>query len=187
MNPLRGHTSASKIPHFIPHTSPTPPDQPDRTSPTPPDDEVSDSQTKTTRPDQADRLLPLHNPSVVGSIPTGPTTTGPTSTLAGIAVLHRCSQSSRREQCDCRRCHDRGREPSQNIGRGTVHAFAHEALATRHAHHDKEERSSCHTVDHCHQDEHLDGIDVQETEPRAANCSHEEKAVEDRCLAGWSD
>ena len=34
--------------------------------------------TKPTPPDQSDRLLPPHNPSVVGSIPTGPTVPLPT-------------------------------------------------------------------------------------------------------------
>jgi K+-transporting ATPase c subunit len=59
---------ASKIPRFIPHTKPTPPDESDtigqvffqiRMNPTP--------------PDHSDRMHPPHNPSVVGSIPTGPT------------------------------------------------------------------------------------------------------------------
>ena len=44
-----------------------------RTNPMPPDKELSVHRTKPTPPDQSDRLLPPHNPSVVGSIPTGPT------------------------------------------------------------------------------------------------------------------
>jgi hypothetical protein len=50
------------IPRFIPHTKPTPPDQ-----------DANKFRTNPTSPDQSDRLLPPHNPSVVGSIPTGPT------------------------------------------------------------------------------------------------------------------
>src|SRR5664280_3843053 len=98
-------------------------------------------------------------------------------TPTGTAVLHRCSQSSRSEQCDCRRCHYRCSEPPQNIGGETVDGFAHEALATRHSHNDEEEWCSGYTIDHCHQDEQLDWIDIQKTKCRAANCSYGEKAV----------
>jgi hypothetical protein len=52
----------SKIPRFIPHTIATPPDE-----------EFRNIRTKSTPPDQSDRFLSPHNPSVVGSIPTGPT------------------------------------------------------------------------------------------------------------------
>src|ERR1039457_2204702 len=44
-----------------------------RTKPTPPDEELRDFRSNPTSPDQSDCLLPPHNPSVVGSIPTGPT------------------------------------------------------------------------------------------------------------------
>ena len=57
-----------KIPRFIPHTIPTSPDQTDTTG-----QNFCNSRTKPTPPDHFDRLHPPHNPSVVGSIPTGPT------------------------------------------------------------------------------------------------------------------
>ncbi len=44
-----------------------------RTIPTPTDEEQSQYRTIPTRSDSTDRLLPPHYPSVVGSIPTGPT------------------------------------------------------------------------------------------------------------------
>src|ERR1039458_4092066 len=44
-----------------------------RTKPTTPDEELRESRTNPTSSDQSDRLLPPHNPSVVGSIPTGHT------------------------------------------------------------------------------------------------------------------
>jgi hypothetical protein len=53
---------STKIPSFIPHTKPTPPDG-----------KLNVTRTNPTPLDQSDRLLPPHNPSVVGSIPTGPT------------------------------------------------------------------------------------------------------------------
>jgi hypothetical protein len=53
---------STKILRFIPHTKPTPPDK-----------DFRHFRTKPTPRDQYDRLPPPHNPSVVGSIPTGPT------------------------------------------------------------------------------------------------------------------
>jgi hypothetical protein len=44
-----------------------------RTKPTSPDEVFGDSRTNPTKSHQSDRLLRPHNPSVVGSIPTGPT------------------------------------------------------------------------------------------------------------------
>ncbi len=44
-----------------------------RTSPTPRDEECRHFRTNPTPPDHSDRLHPPHNPLVVGSIPTGPT------------------------------------------------------------------------------------------------------------------
>src|SRR5664280_2942256 len=49
------------------------PDRLHRTNPTPPDNDCSESRMNPTPPDQSNHLLPPHNPSVVGSIPTGPT------------------------------------------------------------------------------------------------------------------
>src|SRR5665213_381294 len=86
-------------------------------------------------------------------------------------TLYQCSQSSRCEQCDCRRRHDCGSEPSQNIGGETVCVFAHEAFTARYSHNDEEEWCCGHTIDHCDKDEQFDWIDVQETERGAANCS----------------
>src|ERR1035437_9615974 len=55
------------------HVSSHIPNRRHRTKPTPPDDELRLFRTTPTPPDQSDRLLPSHNPSVVGSIPTDPT------------------------------------------------------------------------------------------------------------------
>jgi hypothetical protein len=60
--------SANEIPRFIPHTKPTPPDQSDTTG-----QDFHQFRMNPTPPDHSDRLHPPHNPSVVGSIPTGPT------------------------------------------------------------------------------------------------------------------
>jgi hypothetical protein len=55
------------------HVSSHIPNRHHRTNPTPPDGELGDFRSNPTPPDHSDRLLPPHNPSVVGSIPTGPT------------------------------------------------------------------------------------------------------------------
>src|SRR5665213_3786628 len=60
-----------KIPRFIPHTNPTPPDQSDVTG-----QDFFQIRMNLTPQDHSDRLFPPHNPSVVGSIPTGPTRLG---------------------------------------------------------------------------------------------------------------
>jgi hypothetical protein len=57
-----------KIPRFIPHTNPTPPDESNTTGQV-----FFRIRMNPTSPGQSDRLQPPHNPSVVGSIPTGPT------------------------------------------------------------------------------------------------------------------
>jgi hypothetical protein len=57
-----------KIPRFIPQTKPTSPDQTDITG-----QAFFQFRTEPTPPDHSDRMHPPHNPSVVGSIPTGPT------------------------------------------------------------------------------------------------------------------
>jgi hypothetical protein len=57
-----------KIPRFIPHTNPTPPDESNTTGRV-----FFRIRMNPTSPDQSDRLQAPHNPSVVGSIPTGPT------------------------------------------------------------------------------------------------------------------
>jgi len=56
------------IPCFIPQTKPTRPDQADTTG-----ECFFQIRMNPTSPDQFDRLQPPHHPSVVGSIPTGPT------------------------------------------------------------------------------------------------------------------
>jgi len=60
--------ASSEFPRFIPL-----PIRHHRTHPTPPDDERSESRLNLTPPDYSDGLLPPHNPSVVGSIPSRPT------------------------------------------------------------------------------------------------------------------
>jgi hypothetical protein len=60
--------SIQKIPRKIPHTNPTPPDESDTTGQV-----FFQIRMIPTPPDHSDRLQPPHNPSVVGSIPTGPT------------------------------------------------------------------------------------------------------------------
>jgi len=132
--------SVGRIPRFIPHTNPTRPDESDATGQV-----FFQVRINPTPTDHSDRMHPPHHPSVVGSIPTGPT-----RVLASVVFLFRCSQSSRSEQCNRRRCHDRDSEPSQNIGGETVHVFAHEVPATRHSHNDEEEWCGGHTIDHCH-------------------------------------
>ena len=57
-----------KIPRKIPHTNPTPPDRSDTTGQV-----FVQNRTDPTPRDRSDRMHPPHNPSVVGSIPTGPT------------------------------------------------------------------------------------------------------------------
>src|SRR5665213_1903525 len=59
---------AFEIPRFIPHTKPTPPDESDITGPV-----FFQIRMNPTSPDHSDRLRSPHNPSVVGSIPSGPT------------------------------------------------------------------------------------------------------------------
>jgi hypothetical protein len=56
------------IPRFIPHTNPTPPDESDTTGQV-----FLQIRMNPTSPNHSDRMHPPHNPSVVGSIPTGPT------------------------------------------------------------------------------------------------------------------
>ena len=85
-------------------------------------------------------------------------------TRDALAFLLRYLQPSRREERDCRRRHKRSSEPPKNIGGETVHVFTHESLTTRHSHNDKKKRRCSHTIDHCHQDEQSDWIDVQKTE-----------------------
>jgi hypothetical protein len=58
----------AKIPRFIPHTKPTPPNESDATGQV-----FFQIRMNPTPPDHSDRMHPSHNPSVVGSIPTGPT------------------------------------------------------------------------------------------------------------------
>ena len=66
MNP---HTiPIEKIPRKIPQTNPTPPDESDTTGQV-----FFQIRMNPTPPDHSDRLQPPHNPSVVVSIPTGPT------------------------------------------------------------------------------------------------------------------
>jgi hypothetical protein len=43
-----------------------------RTSLAPPDNGFVDSRTLPTSPDRSDEVLPLHRPTIVGSVPTGP-------------------------------------------------------------------------------------------------------------------
>jgi hypothetical protein len=57
----------------VSHVSSHIPSRHHRTKPTPPDEWNSDSRVNPTPPNQSDRLPPPHNPSVVGSMPTGPT------------------------------------------------------------------------------------------------------------------
>jgi hypothetical protein len=57
-----------KIPRKIPQTNPTSPDESDTTGQV-----FLQIRMNPTSPDHSDRLQPPHNPSVVGSIPTGPT------------------------------------------------------------------------------------------------------------------
>ena len=68
MNP-HATIAIQKIPRFIPHTIPTPPDESDTTGQV-----FFQIRMNPTSPDQSDRKQPPHNPPVVGSIPTGPTT-----------------------------------------------------------------------------------------------------------------
>jgi hypothetical protein len=67
MNPY-AVIAIQKIPRKIPQTNPTPPDESDTTGQV-----FLQIRTSPTSPDHSDRLQPPHNPSVVGSIPTGPT------------------------------------------------------------------------------------------------------------------
>src|ERR1022692_960671 len=60
------------IPRFIPHTNSTPPDETDTTG-----QDFFQIGTSPTPPDHSDQMQPPHNPSVVGSIPTGPTSKTP--------------------------------------------------------------------------------------------------------------
>ncbi len=55
------------------HVSSHKPNRRHRTNPTPTDKSCRGTRLKPTPPDQSDRMLSPHNPSVVGSIPTGPT------------------------------------------------------------------------------------------------------------------
>jgi hypothetical protein len=67
MNP-HATIAVQKIPRKIPHTNPTPPDESDTTGQV-----FFQIRMIPTPPDHSDGLQPPHNPSVVGSIPTGPT------------------------------------------------------------------------------------------------------------------
>jgi hypothetical protein len=71
VEPLRDHAGADfyiAIPRFIPHTKPTPSDESDIAG-----QDFFGIRMKSTPPDHSDGMQPPHNPSVVGSIPTGPT------------------------------------------------------------------------------------------------------------------
>jgi hypothetical protein len=68
MNPHATTATIQKIPRKIPHTNPTPPDESDTTGQV-----FFQIRMNPTPPDHSDGLQPPHNPSVVGSIPTGPT------------------------------------------------------------------------------------------------------------------
>ena len=57
-----------KIPRFIPHTKPTPPDESDTTKQV-----FLQSRMNPPSPDHSDRFQSPYNPSVAGSIPAGPT------------------------------------------------------------------------------------------------------------------
>jgi hypothetical protein len=61
-------TVRSKIPHFIPQTNPTPPDESDTTGQV-----FFDSRMIPTPPDESDRMHPSFNPKVPGSRPGRPT------------------------------------------------------------------------------------------------------------------
>jgi hypothetical protein len=61
-------TVRSEIPHFIPQTIPTPPDQSDTTG-----QKFFDSRMIPTPPDQSDHMHPSFNPKVPGSRPGRPT------------------------------------------------------------------------------------------------------------------
>jgi hypothetical protein len=56
------------IPRFIPHAKPMPPDESGTTG-----QFFFQIRTNPPSPDHSDRAHPLHKPSVVGLIPTGPT------------------------------------------------------------------------------------------------------------------
>jgi hypothetical protein len=62
-----------RFPYSKSHSSSHIPNRHHRSKPTPQDGELNVTRTNPTPPDQSDRLLPPHNPLVVGSIPTGPT------------------------------------------------------------------------------------------------------------------
>src|ERR1017187_4990277 len=72
-------TRTRRFPFRKSHVSSHIPIRHHRTNPTPPDESDTTGQVffrirmNPTSPDQSDRLQPPHNPSVVGSIPTGPT------------------------------------------------------------------------------------------------------------------
>src|SRR5664280_3576080 len=68
-----------------------------RTNPTPPDNGSSESRMKPTSPDHSDRLLPSHNPSVVGSIPTGPTKNNSLRYSLLVTKLRRRKRDQRKE------------------------------------------------------------------------------------------
>src|SRR5665213_3893730 len=67
-----------------------------RTNPTPPDNGSSESRMKPTSPDHSDRSLSPHNPSVVGSIPTGPTQRFTLLARALLPVAHPTQIASRK-------------------------------------------------------------------------------------------
>ena len=71
-----------KIPRFISHTKPTPPDEVDAIG-----QAFFPIGISPTSPDHSDRLLPSHNPLAVGSIPTGPTPSQFTSLLTYETVV----------------------------------------------------------------------------------------------------
>jgi hypothetical protein len=60
-----------KIPRFVPQTKPTSPDQTGATGQV-----FFQFRMNPTPPNHSNRMRPPHNPSVVGSIPTGPTKGG---------------------------------------------------------------------------------------------------------------
>src|ERR1035437_6794681 len=65
---MRSVAARSKIPHFIPQTIPTPPDESDTTGQV-----FFDSRMIPTSPNQSDHMHPSFNPKVPGSRPGRPT------------------------------------------------------------------------------------------------------------------
>lgn len=79
--------------------------------------------------------------------------------------------------------HDHDGEPPKDLRSATIHALNQRARVTLHPHQDEQEWGRRHSVYNRRQDEHLDWIDVQETERGTTNSSDKAKAIRDRCLA----